>query len=89
MSKVETGSDVIDRAVAMWLSLESCRRHFDDDIAEELTAALAAIDEAVQLAHTLPASKRGAWLEDIVAPEAMVEAIYAYVHISSALDKDR
>jgi len=89
MRFVETGDDAVGRAVAMWLALESCRPYVDTDGAEDLTAAMASIGEAVRLAHALPVSKRGAWLADVVALENMVEEVHALLRSVGARETGR
>ena len=44
--------------MAMWLTLASCHRYVDGGTAEELTAGMAALDEAIGLTNGLPLGKR-------------------------------
>jgi len=78
----EPDDDLLDAGAAIWLTLLSCRDMADTDVGHMLSAAMASLEEATQLASALPPGERRPWVDELRDIDLMVEAIH--VHLRDA-----
>ena len=71
--------DLLGRVEAAWRTLASCRPMVDAEVAATVTAAMACLDDVVNLAWALTVEQRRPWLDDLAEIEEMARAIHAHL----------
>jgi PAS fold len=73
------GADVAAQAVALWLTLLSCRPGLDDESAEAIAQVMHSLDLMASSCHLLDHDDQEALLEHLREADALAQAIYLHV----------
>jgi hypothetical protein len=76
------GVDLADQAVALWLTLSSCRAVVDDEEAAAITEVMNGLELIASFEDVLSPADRDALLEHLRGADAIAQAIHRRVHDS-------
>jgi hypothetical protein len=73
------GADVAEQAVALWLTLLSCRPWLDDESGDAIGDVMHSLDLMASSSHVLGPDDREALIEHLREADALAQAIYLHV----------
>ena len=71
--------DLLERVEAAWRTLACCQPLVDEEVAATMTAAMACLDDVLNLACALTVEERRAWLDDLGEIEEMAHTIHEHL----------
>jgi len=71
--------DLLERVETAWRTLAGCRPLVDEEVAATMTAAMACLDDVLNLACALTVEERRQWLDDMGEIEEMAHTIHEHL----------